>query len=208
MYSLFCGFYVPLLLQVLCIVLCLIMAQTGGYLSWHPYIVHHSILKRETADVCWKTFLSLYPLQLTNATRIRRLRWLQWRVSMEKLFISHGCRSPRSCLWHFRVNIVLHTLQCAFQFMDTICVNFWVFPYVCVSCNSRGWMEDRLSGSQGRVDRLLKTVERDPTASAHAKSQNRHTVLVSVIAIDRQPSECPLSVAIALKCSQNHFKFS
>ena len=58
---------------------------------------------------------------------------------------------------------------------------------VLVSCNSRGWMEDRLSGSQGRVDRLLKTVERDTTASAHANSQNRHTVLVSVIAIDRQP---------------------
>lgn len=59
-------------------------------------------------------------------------------------------------------------------------------------------MEDRLSGSQGRVDRLLKTVERDTTASEHAKSQNRHTVLVSIIAIDRQPSEYPLSVALSL----------
>ncbi|AWP04136.1 Hypothetical protein SMAX5B_006392 [Scophthalmus maximus] len=49
---------------------------------------------------------------------------------------------------------------------------------VWVSCNSRGWMEDRLSGSQGRVDRLLKTVERDATASVHTNSQNRHTVLV------------------------------
>jgi len=31
---------------------------------------------------------------------------------------------------------------------------------VLVSCNSRGWMEDRLSGSRGRIDRLLKTEER------------------------------------------------
>lgn len=68
---------------------------------------------------------------------------------------------------------------------------------VLVSCNSRGWMEDRLSGSQGRVDRLLKTVERDTTASAHANSQNRHRVLVSVIAIDRQPSECPFSCSLS-----------
>lgn len=64
---------------------------------------------------------------------------------------------------------------------------------VSVSCNSRGWMEDRLSGSQGRVDRLLKTVERDTTGSAHANSQNRHTALVSVIAGDRQPSQCLLT---------------
>ena len=59
-------------------------------------------------------------------------------------------------------------------------------------------MEDGLSGSQGRVDRLLKTVERDTTALAHAYSQNRHTVLVSVIAIDRRPSECLHSVAPSL----------
>lgn len=69
---------------------------------------------------------------------------------------------------------------------------------VWVSCNSRGWMEDRLSGSQGRVDRLLKTVERDATASVHTNSQNRHTVLVKVIAIDRQISECPLSAALSV----------
>lgn len=52
-------------------------------------------------------------------------------------------------------------------------------------------MEDRLSGSQGRVDRLLKTVERDTTAYAYGNSQNRHTVLVGVIAMDRHWSECP-----------------
>lgn len=68
-------------------------------------------------------------------------------------------------------------------------------------------MEDRLSGSQGRVDRLLKTVERDTTASAHANSQNRHTALVSVIAIDRQLSECLLPVALSLMCSQRLFTF-
>lgn len=61
-----------------------------------------------------------------------------------------------------------------------------------VGSNSRGWMEDRLSGSQGRVDRLLKTVEWDVTASAHANSPNRHTVLVRVIAVSRRRSECPL----------------
>lgn len=78
---------------------------------------------------------------------------------------------------------------------------------VLVSCNSRDWMEDRLSGSQGRVDRLLKTVERDTTASAQANSQNRHTVLVSIIAIDRQPSECPLSVVLSPTCLQRPFTF-
>ncbi len=61
-------------------------------------------------------------------------------------------------------------------------------------------MEDRLSGSQGRVDRLLKTAERDTTASAHTNSQNRHTVLVSVIAIDKQSSKCAFSL-----CSQRPF---
>lgn len=68
-------------------------------------------------------------------------------------------------------------------------------------------MEDRLSGSQGRVDRLLKTVERDTTASANANSQNRHTALVSVIAIDRQPSECPLSVALSLSLAHSYWPF-
>lgn len=68
-------------------------------------------------------------------------------------------------------------------------------------------MEDRLSGSQGRVDRLLKTVERDTTASVHANSQNRHTVLVSVIAIDRQLSECLLSCPLSLTYSQRLFSF-
>lgn len=122
--------------------------------------------------------------------------------------------------------------QCAAYIAAFMDVYFWVFPCVCVlelmhvrvcmcaqmaaplmgacvlvSCNSRGWMEDRLSGSLGRVDRLLKTVERDTTASAHANSQNRHTVLVSVIAIDRQPSECPLLVVLTLTCSQRPLTF-
>lgn len=63
---------------------------------------------------------------------------------------------------------------------------------VWVSCNSRGWMEVRLSGSQGRVDRLIKTAERDTTASVCGNNQNRHTVLVRVIAAGKHPSICPV----------------
>lgn len=46
-----------------------------------------------------------------------------------------------------------------------------------VGSNSRGWMEDRLSGSQGRVDGLLKTLKWDATAPAHANSQTRHAAV-------------------------------
>ncbi|XP_075953467.1 zonadhesin-like [Anarhichas minor] len=57
---------------------------------------------------------------------------------------------------------------------------------VLVSCNSRGWMEDRLSGSQGRIDRLLKTEERDTTASAYANSQSGHTVLLRDVSAQQE----------------------
>lgn len=46
-----------------------------------------------------------------------------------------------------------------------------------VGSNSRGWMEDRLSGPLGRVDGLLKTLKWDVTAPAHANSQTRHAAL-------------------------------
>lgn len=57
---------------------------------------------------------------------------------------------------------------------------WWLYlgEHVLVSSNSRGWMEDRLSGSQGRVDPLLKTVEQGMAVWAHVNSQNQRTVLV------------------------------
>lgn len=51
--------------------------------------------------------------------------------------------------------------QCVFIFSRDLMNMVALLRRTCllVSSNSRGWMEDRLSGSQGRVDRLLKTVE-------------------------------------------------
>lgn len=75
------------------------------------------------------------------------------------------------------VRVCVRAYACAF-FVYVCVLRWWPLKEACVlvSCNSRGWMEDRLSGSQGRVDRLLKTVERDTTASVHANSQNRHSL--------------------------------
>ncbi len=177
------------------------MAHAGGYLTLHCYIVYQKPFERkETTCVCWKTSLSFYSLHLTDATRIYPLLQLLWRVSTEKSSISHGCRNLRGCIRPLRVNKVLYTLPCSwmnvyvfifecfhvceFERMRVrVCVCMrgqmaapLMAACVLVSCNSRGWMEDRLSGSQGRVDRLLKTVERDTTASAHTNSQNRHSL--------------------------------
>lgn len=60
-----------------------IMAQTGSYLTLHPHNVQRKAPERkETPGVCWKTSLSFYPLHI--ATRIHRLLWLLWRLSMKK----------------------------------------------------------------------------------------------------------------------------
>lgn len=146
----------------------------------------------------------------TNATRVCRLLWLLLKSYHEKeWFTSHGCRTLKGRLWTLDgvfCRVSVRKRLCALY----VCMRAQMAPHlrgacVLVSCNSRGWMEDRLSGSQGRVDRLLKTVERDTTASAHAYSQNRHTILVGVIATDRQPSECLLLVALALLQSSQAF---
>lgn len=50
--------------------------------------------------------------------------------------------------------------MCMFECPDgdfsdgSMCMCVCVCVGGCVSCNSRGWMEDRLSGSRGRVDQL------------------------------------------------------
>lgn len=82
---------------------------------------------------------------------------------------------------HVFTFVCFHVYECVLETMS-VCVGVCMRAQIAaplmgecvlVSCNSRGWMEDRLSGSQGRVDQLLKTEERDKTASAH--SQNRHS---------------------------------
>lgn len=161
-----------------------------------PIIFHFTFTRMplesaDCCDYCWRVIMKRNDSHLTAAELWKAVSELSTEWSRTHIVFCRVSVRKRLC--------ALYVCMCAQMapHLRGACV--------LVSCNSRGWMEDRLSGSQGRVDRLLKTVERDTTASAHAYSQNRHTILVGVIAPDRQPSECLLLVALALLQSSQAF---